>query len=164
MTGLTAACRELDDQIDAMASSELAPQADAAVHLAGCARCRAQLALARRIARTLAATEPPMPPPGFVAAIERRMRRDWWKAEQFIDVTFNLAIAGGLGAILIGTWLLFELSGLTAVTADASNVFLTGLRAAVESVSPRLSTYALAFLLILTTVLVWWWVDDESAG
>jgi hypothetical protein len=164
MTALSSACRELEDQIDAIASSELTPAPGEAAHLAGCARCQAQLALARRIARTLGATDPPLPPAGFVAAIERRVRRDWWKAEQFIDVTFNLAVAGGLGAVLIGTWLLLEMSGLTAVTTDASNVFLSGLRAAVGSVSPRLTTYSLAFVLILTTVLVWWWVDDESAG
>ena len=158
---MTFTCRDSEDKIEALASGELIADAAMSAHLAGCPRCQAQLGLARRIERLL--EEPPRPaPPGFVAAIERRLRRDWWKAEQFIDITFNLAIVGGLGAVLIGIWLLLEFSGLVVVTSDASSVFVSGLRSAVAGLSPRLPTYALAFLLVLTAMTVWWWVDEDE--
>jgi anti-sigma factor RsiW len=164
MTGVPAACRELDPQIDHIADGDLTPGAGAAAHLAGCPRCKAQVALARRIASVMANADPPRPAAGFAARIERRLRRDWWQADQFIDVAFNLAVAAGLGAVAIGIWLMLELSGLTAVTSDASSMFVSGLRTAIESVPRRLTTYTLALVFIFTAIVVWWWVDNEPAG
>ncbi len=120
-------CRELDDRIEALASGEQFEDADFSAHLSNCPRCQAQLALARRIEGTLERPALGEVPPGFAARVERRLRRDWWKAEQVIDVTFNLAIAGGLGAVAIGVWVLLSVSGLTVVTSDASSVFMSGL-------------------------------------
>ncbi len=157
-------CRELDDRIEALASGEQFEDADFTAHLSNCPHCQAQLALARRIEGTLERPALSEVPQGFAARVERRLRRDWWKAEQVIDVTFNLAIAGGLGAVAIGVWVLLSVSGLTVVTTDASSVFMSGLKDAVDSLAPRLSTYTLAFLLIMTAMVVWWWVDNEETG
>jgi hypothetical protein len=164
MTTLQPACLDVDREIDRIASGDWTPGVEPAAHLANCSRCRDQLALARRIEHALTRADVPEPAAGFTAAIERHLRRDWWKAEQFIDVVFNLAIAGGLGAIGIGIWLLLQLSGLTVVTSDASSMVFSGVRATVASLSPRLFTYTLGLAFVLTTLLVWWWVDDGAAG
>jgi hypothetical protein len=164
VTASSQSCRDLDEHIDAVAGGDLTDRAQLAIHLPDCAHCQTQLALARRIDGALATREPPAAAAGLAAMVERRLRRDWWKAEQFIDVVFNLAVVAGLGAVAIGIWLLLELSGLTVVTSDASDVVLSGVRSTLAGVSPRLSMYTLALLFVLTTIVVWWWVDRESAG
>src|SRR5512136_718591 len=92
-------CEELQDLIEPIAAGELEPTDEAARHLAGCASCAAALALARRIDRTLAGLEVPAAPPSFAAGVLRRIRRQRWRSEQYLDLGFNAVIVVSVGLV-----------------------------------------------------------------
>lgn len=152
-------CAELQEIIEPLAAGELEPREEISAHLVGCPRCTARLALARRLDELLATSAVPEPPSNFATAIVRRIRHEWWRSEQAVDLWFNVAVVSGLLLMLAGLWLLMNLSGLTAVTADASSLFVAGLRAIIAHVAPLLPTYVGAVALVLTVFTVWWWAD-----
>ncbi len=83
------------------------------------AACAARLALARRIDGALRRRAARTAPPGFSAAVLARVRRERWRAEQAIDLGFNVAIAVGLLVVVAGVIGLVYASGVSAVSADA---------------------------------------------
>lgn len=155
-------CREIDPLIEAFAAGDLSPRADQAAHLETCARCAGRLGLARRIDRVLALAGPPRAAPDFAGHVLSRIRRNRWRAERYVDIGFNVAIAAGLLLVAVGVWLLLNLSGLTAVGTDAVNLMAAGFSALVRQIAPAVPIYAGAIGLLLTALLVWWWAEHEQ--
>jgi predicted anti-sigma-YlaC factor YlaD len=151
-------CQDLDELIEAVAAGDPVP-AEAGAHLAGCAACRARVDLARAVDQLLLAREVPAPPERFTLQVMRRVTQERWRAEQFVDAGFNLALAagglvvlGGLGGLLWSFgWFSIDVAALsTAATAVAP--WTTRLVADAQ-------TLVMAAVLLSSALALWWWVE-----
>src|SRR5213594_3051529 len=120
-------CDEALDAVEPIAAGELTPDGRIADHLATCPNCAAALEDARRLERMLQARPAPRPAPNFTPRTLNRVRRVRWRAEQFLDVGFNVAIIAIVAAVVGGIWMLLNRSGLAAVSRDAVNLFGSGM-------------------------------------
>lgn len=154
-------CHDLDDLIEAIAAGDAEPDAAARTHVETCPRCARALALARQIEGTLAARQAPAAPAQFASAVMVRLRRDRWRREQRLDLVFNVSIAAGLLLVLAGAWMLLNISGLTAVTGDASRVLAEASSDVLARAAGAAPTYALATLMLVMAVGIWWWAEQR---
>jgi anti-sigma factor RsiW len=152
-------CEELRDLIEPLAAGDLVQTDEVARHQDSCAACAAALALARRIDRALAALEVPAARPSFAASVMRRVRRQRWRSEQYVDLGFNAAIVVSVALIVGGIWLALNLTGLAAVTAGTVAVFSNGLHELLLRIAPRLPVYVGAMMLMLSAFAIWWWAE-----
>lgn len=152
-------CTDLDAFVEALVDGEaLAPEVE--VHLASCAACRARVDHARALDQLLRAREIPEPSARFTIEVLRRVRGERWRAEQFVDAGFNVAVAVGVLVILAGaTGLLLSLGWLS--------VDLAAIGPAAAAVAPwtaRLmsdaQTLAIAAVLLSSVLVLWWWVES----
>jgi len=147
-----------DDLIEAIAAGAIEPDAATRAHLDTCERCAHALALAREIDRAL--TQPaPAAPVQFTNVVMGRVRRERWRREQRLDVVFNISIAAAVLLVVAGVWMLLNLSGLTAVTGEASRVLAEAAADAFAMVAGAAPTYALATVMLVTAVAVWAWAE-----
>ena len=152
-------CADLTNLIEPIAAGEAEPDDDMASHIAGCSACAADLALARRIDRLLASRETPSAPPSFGVGVMRRIRRERWRSEQYLDLGFNAAIVMSVALVVGGIWLALNATGLAAVTSGTVAVFSTGLHQLLERAAPSVPIYAGAVMLALSALAVWWWAE-----
>jgi predicted anti-sigma-YlaC factor YlaD len=145
-----------DEALDAV---ERTPDGRIAEHLVSCANCAAALDDARRLERMLQARPVPKTPSQFTSRTMARIRRARWRSEQFLDVSFNVAIAAVTLALMAGIWMLMHRSGLTAVSNDAVDLFSTGFVTLARRVAPSLPLYAGAAALLLSALGLWWWAE-----
>jgi anti-sigma factor RsiW len=154
-------CDEALDAVEAVASGDLTPEGRIAQHFASCRQCASALESARRIERLLRARDTPRPPSNFTSRTMVRVRRARWRSDQFLDVGFNLA----LGLIVIGilgvVWVVVESIGLTSMSADAADLFSTGLATLFRRVAPSLPLYAGATAVVATAIGIWWWAERD---
>jgi predicted anti-sigma-YlaC factor YlaD len=152
-------CADLDELVEAAVAGEVLTD-DARAHLASCAACRARVDHARALERLLRTRELPAPPARFTTEVLRRVRRERWRAEQFVDAGFNLALAlgglavlGGLAGLLWSLgWLSVDVATLGAATA-ALTPWTTRLW-------PEAQTFVIAALLLSSALALWWWVEN----
>jgi len=155
-------CNDLDDVIEAMAEGERL-SADHHAHVANCARCQSRVAMARALDRLLATRETPQPPPAFTFHLMERVGRDSWRAEQLVDVGFNIAVAAGATLVTAGVvglawsfgWLTMEPPTLEAVG--------TAIEPWLSNTLDKGPTVALAALLLTSALGLWWWVEGEAS-
>jgi predicted anti-sigma-YlaC factor YlaD len=152
-------CIELDDLIEPLAAGDVEPSAEVRAHLAECPSCAASLALATRINRVLIAQVAPVPRPDFTAALVTRMRRERWRSEQMLDLTFNFAV--GLVAVIaiVGLWVAFSSTGLGAVGLAALNTLGRAVSESALQAAPQARIYALTTIGLVTGLGVWWWAE-----
>ncbi|MGE0464570.1 MAG: anti-sigma factor [Vicinamibacterales bacterium] len=155
-------CDDLDDVIEAIAEGEAA-SAEHHAHVAGCAHCQARLAMARAVDRLLATRETPEPPAAFTFRVMERVGHAEWRAEQLVDVGFNVAVAAGIGLVVAG--LVGLAWSLGWVTAERPTLEAVG-----TAIEPWLSntlakgpTVGLAALLLTSALGLWWWVEGEAS-
>jgi hypothetical protein len=89
------------------------------------------------------------------------LRREWWEAEEDLDWWFNVLLGLGLLAVAGGIWLLVDLSGLTAVTGDATTLIGTAINTLVQQVRGSTPVYLAATGLLIGALLVWRWTDGD---
>ena len=155
-------CDEALDAVEAIAGGELTPEGRIAQHLASCRNCGSALASARRVEAMLRARETPRPPSHFTQRTLTRVRRARWRTEQFLDVGFNLALGlVGLG-VAAAVWLLMNRAGVTAVSANAVDLFGSSVMGLVRRAAPSLPLYVGATALVATVLGVWWWAERGS--
>lgn len=148
-------CREVEERIEAVASGdELATDAFR-LHVEGCIRCAAALAMARRIEDALTAS-PPAAPARFTAAMLARLRSERWQSEQQVDRLFNAALAVGIIAVVGGILALFNVGGVIAAVGTTTQTLGRLATEASHQALPAMSTYALAAGLLGVTLLAWW--------
>ncbi len=152
-------CTELDDLIEPLAAGDVEPTAEVRAHLAECPSCAASLSLATRIDRLLTAQVAPMPRADFTAALVARLRRERWRSEQMLDLTFNLAI--GLVAVIaiVGLWVAFSSTGLGAVGAAALNAAGRALAESASRAAPQAGIYMVTTVGLVMGLFVWWWAE-----
>lgn len=152
-------CEDFRSLIEPIAAGEIAPTGEVAAHLDACGACAAKLAFARRIDRLLADRGAPPAPAHFTDALMRRLRRERWRSEQFLDLGFNAAIIVSVALVVGGVWLALNLTGLAAVTSGTVAVFSGGVHELVQRAAPRLPIYVGAFMLMLSALALWWWAE-----
>src|SRR6516164_6598058 len=86
-------CDEVLDLIEPIASGDVPMDRRIDAHVQSCPNCRAALEGARTLDRLLRSRPVPKPPPQFTSRIMARVRRQRWRSEQLLDVSFNLALA-----------------------------------------------------------------------
>jgi hypothetical protein len=154
-------CNDLDEAIEAIAEGER-PVAEAAAHLAVCARCRGQLALAEALERTLLARELPAPPPGFTARVMQRVGQERWRAEQIVDIGFNITIALGVALIALGAVALAFSFGWLTIDRPTVEALGAAVQPWLSRLAEDLRSVLLAALLLTSALALWWWVEGES--
>jgi hypothetical protein len=155
-------CNDANTFIEDLAAGDPVPEG-IGEHVAACPRCSAHLQLAMQIERTLATRPVAVPPTAFTNIVVGRIRNERWRAEQMVDLGFNVFIACGIVLIAAGVAGLVWASGLVVFSRDVFSV----LEAATESTLMTMAAQARSFLfaaLLLTLALgVWWWVEQEDA-
>jgi hypothetical protein len=151
-------CAALAEAIEPLAGGEPATAAQQA-HLDACAGCRARLALAVRLDRVLTEWPTPAPRPDLVHRVLEAVRRDAWRREVAVDWSFNVAIAAGLVAVVVGlaafVWLLGSAAGPvgpSALVVETTTDLLARLQA-------QAAVTGTALLLLVTTLGAWWWAE-----
>jgi predicted anti-sigma-YlaC factor YlaD len=155
-------CDEALDAVEAVAAGEVRPEGRVADHLATCPNCADALARARDLERLLQSRPVPRPPAHFTPRTLTRIRRARWRSEQFLDVGFNIAIVAIVVASIGGIWMLFNRSGLAAVSGDAVSLFGTGVIALAHRIAPAVPLYAAATGVVLTALALWWWAERSD--
>lgn len=157
-------CDEVLDQLEAIASGETQPDGRVAAHLSSCRHCRAALDRARRIETLLAARPAPAAPGPFTSRVLARVRRARWRAEQYVDFGFNLAVIVGSLIVAGSIWLLLERTGLGAVGHGVLAIFGAGVASLTRQVTPLLPVYLAAAGLVGGALVLWWWAEHNSAS
>jgi predicted anti-sigma-YlaC factor YlaD len=155
-------CDEVLDAIEPIAAGDLTPDGRIADHLATCPNCAAALDSARALERMLQQRQMLKAPPQFTTRTLGRVRRARWRSDQFLDAGFNVVVAAIVIAVLAGVWMIFNRTGLAAVSADVVNLFGTGLVTFAQRVGPSIPLYAGATALLATALGIWWWAERDA--
>ena len=155
-------CDEALEAVDYVASGELALDGRLAEHYESCPNCAAALDRARALERLLQTREAPRAPAQFTARTMTRVRRVRWRAEQFLDVGFNIAMVVLVLSIVGGAWMVLDKSGLAAVSNDAMNLMSGAIVTFAQRAAPSLPLYLGATALLLTALGIWWWAEREG--
>ncbi len=155
-------CDDLDAIIEAIAEGQ-APAGDYDAHLASCPRCQARVATAQALDRLLATRETPEPPAGFTYRVMERVGREQWRAEQLMDVGFNVAVAAGVALVVAGAVSLAWSLGWLTVDRPTLETVSTAIEPWVSTTLSKGPTVALAAVLLTTALGLWWWVEGEAS-
>lgn len=149
-----AACADIVERLEAIASGDETISDLVVRHLDGCAACRVTLAAAESIERALRAIPAVEAPAGFPDRVAARLRNERWHAEERFDRVFNLTLVAALALLAAGTAALLNLSGLGGLLVDAARLTTGGVTLPAHG-SQRLAMTSV--LLVLTAVSGWWW-------
>ena len=155
-------CDDLDAIIEAIAEGQ-APAGDDDAHLAGCARCQARVGMAQALERLLATRETPEPPAAFTVRVMERVGHERWRAEQLVDVGFNVAVAAGLALVVAGVAGLAWAFGWFTVDRPTLEAVSTALAPWISNTLAKGQTVALAAVLLTSALGLWWWVEGEAS-
>jgi hypothetical protein len=144
---------------DAALSNAATPSDADAAHLESCMTCREVLRRARAVEAALAARPTPELASGFTAKVMIAVQRERWRAEQALDLGFNLAVAGGLLLVVAGLVGLAWRTGLIVIGGDLATLATAGVTVLASRVGPQLPNVMLAALLLTMALGVWWWAE-----
>jgi anti-sigma factor RsiW len=149
----------LDLEIEMLAEGERDPTPEERAHLAACEPCARALALASDVQRLLSRQATPDVPLQFVAATLAKVRRARWRAEQRLDLAFNVAL--GLAVVLaVGAlWIVLSATGLSNLSANVAIVFVETVNEAVRRSLPVLPMYTLGAGILVSGLAMWWWAE-----
>jgi predicted anti-sigma-YlaC factor YlaD len=153
-------CRAMAEAIEPLAGGE-PPSRELQAHLDGCDSCRARLALAVRLERVLAEWPIPAPTPALASRVTAAARQESWRREQVVDWGFNVAIAAGLAAVVVGLAAVAWLLGSAAGPATSSAVVADAVLALLARVRAQFAVMSTATLLLATTLGAWWWAEGR---
>jgi anti-sigma factor RsiW len=152
-------CSEFDDVVEALAAGDVPPSPETRAHLETCGRCREAYALAVAIEAALVRQPVPTVPETFNGQVMVRVRRWWWRSEQYLDLAFNLGVALLGLAVVAGLYAVLTVSGMSAVGEDLARVFVQGSMELTARAAPHLGAYVSALLLVVSGVAAWWWAE-----
>ena len=153
-------CEDLDDVLEPLATGDAPMTPEIRAHLDGCARCRTAYAVAVQIEEALARQPAPALSDSFTAQVMVRVRRQWWRSEQYLDLAFNVLVAVGVLVIAVGLYAVLTVSGMSAVSGDLARMFLQGSLDLTARAAPQLGTYVVALLVVTSGLAAWWWADQ----
>lgn len=154
-------CRDILERIEAFAANDLQPDDAARAHLESCPRCASALADARRIEMCLAAWPAPAAPARFTAAVQHRIRRMHWQAEQQVDRWFNAAILVAAVLVFAGVAAMFNMQFVLGLAGALTEILTVAGAVAVEKAAPARATYLAALGLLASALLMWWWSEGS---
>lgn len=102
----------------------------------------------------------PKAPASFTGGVMTRVRQQRWRSEQYWDLGFNVAVAGGLLLVALGVVGLVHVSGFTAVGRDAILLFAVSMMTLAERLAPSLPIYVASAGLAATALGLWWWAEN----
>lgn len=152
-------CHDFADRVDRIVADGVSLDAAAAAHLESCAECRGLLRRARALDAALLARTVPEPPATFTTQALSAVRRERWRAEQFLDLGFNVAVATGLLLIVAGVLGIAWRTGLIVIGGDLATLVSAGLSLAVERATLHAPNVGIAALLLTMALGVWWWAE-----
>jgi hypothetical protein len=152
-------CHDFADRVDRMVADGLAPGAADATHLESCAECRGLLRRARALDAALIARPAPEPPQTFTTQVMTAVRRERWRAEQFLDLGFNFAVATGLLLIVAGVLGLAWRTGLIVIGGDLAALMSAGISIVVDRAALHAPNVGIAALLLTMALGLWWWAE-----
>ena len=152
-------CADLDELIEAVVAGDPVPD-EARAHLADCAECQARVEHARALDRLLLSREVPEPPARFTMDVLRRVRRERWRAEQFVDAGFNLALALGGLVVLGGAAGLLWSFGWISIDVATLGTATAAIAPWTTRLLPEAQTLVIAALLLSSALALWWWVEN----
>jgi predicted anti-sigma-YlaC factor YlaD len=153
-------CATLADALAPIASGVPAT-AEQQAHLDGCESCRARLALAVRLERMLVEWPVPAPTPAFTLRVADAARREIWRREQVVDWSFNVAIAAGLAAVLVGLGALAWLLGSAAGPGASATLLANAVGDLLVRVRSQAMVMATGTLLLTTALGAWLWAEGR---
>jgi hypothetical protein len=154
-------CQDVDDRIEAVVAGDEPATEAFRTHVEGCLRCAAAVATARRLEHALAARPVAVAPARFAAMVQGRIRRERWQAEQHVDRLFNLVLGFAVLLIIVATWALMNLSGVTEAVAAGLTLTSQMSGRLLAQAAPAAPTYLLAGGLLLTALIAWWWAEQR---
>jgi len=155
-------CDEALDAVERIAAGDLIADGRIAEHLNTCPGCAAALESARRVERLLRQRAVPHVSPQFTTSTLGKVRRARWRSDQWLDAGFNLGIVAIVAAMGSAVWMLFNRSGLAAVSNDVVGLFGSGLSMFASRVAPSLPLYGAAAAILATALGIWWWAEHEA--
>ena len=152
-------CDEANSFIEDLAAGDRVAEPIAA-HIADCPRCSARVQLARRIEHALAERPVAVPPMAFTNSVIGRIRTERWRAEQMLDLGFNVFVACGILLIAGGIAGLVWASGLVVFSREVFSALELIADLTRTTVASQARTFLFAALLLTLTLGVWWWVEQ----
>ena len=156
-------CTDANTFIEDLAAGDPVPDG-IGEHVAACPRCSARLHLARRIEQTLAARPVAVPPAAFTHTVVGHIRHERWRAEQMVDLGFNVFVACGVVLIAAGVAGLVWASGVVVFSRDVLSVLAVATDSTLTSVAGQARTFLFAGLLLTLALGGWWWAEQEDAS
>lgn len=154
-------CRDVMDRVEAFAAGDQQPDGAARAHLETCPLCAAALADATRIENYLRTWPAPEAPARFTDAVQHRVRRQRWQAEERVDQVFNAAMVLAALLVVAGIAGMFNVELVLGVAAATANVLAHAGTSAVEKTVPSLVTYTAAIGLLASALVMWWWTEGS---
>jgi anti-sigma factor RsiW len=154
-------CEDVNRLVEALASGELTADGGVAAHLASCPRCAARVARARAIDAALGGRPAPAPSARFTADVMARIRRDRWRAEQAVDVGFNVAVLAGAILVVGGLLGLAWMAGLAPVGLDLVTLVTDASTLFANRLASNLYVVMLAIVFLTSALGVWWWAEGD---
>jgi len=152
------ACAAFEERVDPIAAGEPLT-ADDGAHLDACPACRGMLQRAQALERALASRPALEPPPGFTARVMTAVQGESWRAEQALDLGFNVAIAAGLLLVAAGLLGLAWRTGLIVIGGDLAGLASAGMSLMLEHAAAQAQNVGVAALLLTMALGVWWWAE-----
>ena len=90
-----------------------------------------------------------------------RLRRERWRAEQVVDLGFNLAVGIGVVLIIGGFAGLAWSAGLISLVRDIAPGVFGATRAAATRMTADVHVMTVAMLLISMAAALWWWAEED---
>jgi hypothetical protein len=114
-----------------------------------------------RVDHLLRTRSVPAPSAQFTSRTLALIRRDRWRREQFFDAGFNVSIAAVILGVVLGVWMIVDLSGLSAISRDIVDLLGAEVAVVARQMAPSVSLYASATALIATALVIWWWAERD---
>jgi hypothetical protein len=156
---VTTRCSDFEDRVDLIVMGEATLSADDAAHVESCATCRGLLQRAKALEAVLIAHPSVEPSPTFTTQVIDAVRRERWRAEQFLDLGFNVAVAAGVLLIVAGVVALAWRTGLIAVGGDLATLVTAGMSVIAERATAQAQNVLLATVVLTMALGVWWWAE-----
>jgi hypothetical protein len=91
-----------------------------------------------------------------------RIGQEKWQAERVVDLGFNLAVAAGLFAVVIGAAGLAWSLGFFTITVDVAALAGAAFSRVEGRVISEMQTVLISAVLLTMALGLWWWAEAAA--